>query len=136
MRSTERWIRLIIPDRFELAKLLILVSVVTMAFSGYGIYTLQDSIDEMETFEDDFQFAMEIMNTESFNQSLNLLTASINAGQGSSFTEVVQAMQQSADSFEAYKEARQNLEETYSRYQWLFLFGILGLVAGIVTMLM
>lgn len=123
--------RLIVPTRFELAKLIIVISLVTMAFAGHAIFTLQDSIDDMQTFEEDYDFAMEIMETQSFNQSLNLLSVSVQTGQGSSFLEVVQAMRQSQDSFQTYQQARRNLEQTYQRYQWLFLLGLLGLIAGV-----
>lgn len=118
-------------DEKELGKTLIIVSFTLLLFSIHTLLVMQPAIDEARTTEDRFNQLNEVVNTPQFNQSLNAIQDLQSTSVGNDIDYALQTFRGMQVTAEDQQDIYQHLEETNTRYQWLVLVGLLGIIAGV-----
>jgi len=127
-------------DRHELGRMLLVASTTLLVFSVHSVMTLQESHSEMTQFEEEFDQMQLIINSQSFNQSIQTLESvsqaigqETGAEQLRTARDVFQQIGTSGQKLDSIQSQQQGL---YQTYQWFVLISILGVVTGFVLLLM
>ncbi|MFQ3308315.1 MAG: hypothetical protein ACI977_000547 [Candidatus Nanohaloarchaea archaeon] len=118
-------------DQNELGKILAIVSLTITLFSVYSIMSLQPAMEEAQTAEDRLSQLDEVINSQQFNQSLNAMEDLQTTSVGEDIDYALQTFQGMQTTVNDQQKIYENLENANTRYQWLFLIGLLGLVSGV-----
>lgn len=118
-------------DEKELGKTLIIVSFTLLMFSIHTILVMQPAIEEARTTDERLNQLDQVVNTDEFNQSLNAMQDLQSTDVGEQLDYALQTFQGMQVTVEGQEEIYQDLERTNTRYQWLVLVGLLGIIAGV-----
>lgn len=123
-------------DRHELGRMLLVASATLLVFSVHSVMTLQGSHDTMVEFENEFDQMEIIINSQSYNESLDILEAVEGRTSANQFRTAQQAFQQVGTSAQKLDRIQTQQQDLYQTYQWFVLISILGVVTGFVLLLM
>lgn len=118
-------------DQTELGKILAIVSLTLTLFSVHAILSLQPAIEEAQTAEDRLQQLDQVVTSEQFNQSLNALEDLQTTTVGEDMQYALRTFRGMQVTVEDQQQIYTDLEKVHSQYQWLFLIGLLGIIAGV-----
>jgi hypothetical protein len=118
-------------DQTELGKILAIVSLTLTLFSVHAILSLQPAIEEAQSAEDRLQQLDQVVNSEQFNQSLNALEDLQTTTVGDDIQYALRTFRGMQVTVEDQQQIYTDLEKVHSQYQWLFLIGLLGIIAGV-----
>lgn len=118
-------------DENELGKTMIIVSFTLLLFSIHTILVMQPTIEEARTTEERLNQLDQVVNTQQFNQSLNAMQDLQSTSVANDIGYALQTFQAMQDTVGQQEEIYQTLEKTNTRYQWLVLIGLLGIIAGV-----
>lgn len=118
-------------DQTELGKILAIVSLTLTLFSVHAILSLQPAIEEAQSAEDRLQQLDQVVNSERFNQSLNALEDLQTTTVGDDIQYALRTFRGMQVTVEDQQQIYTDLEKVHSQYQWLFLIGLLGIIAGV-----
>jgi hypothetical protein len=118
-------------DQTELGKILAIVSLTLTLFSVHAILSLQPAIEEARSAEDRLQQLDQVVNSEQFNQSLNALEDLQTTTVGDDIQYALRTFRGMQVTVEDQQQIYTDLEKVHSQYQWLFLIGLLGIIAGV-----
>jgi len=120
-------------DKRELGKVLLVASAAFFVVSVHSALTLNAAIDEVDNTESQLNEMQAVMESQSFNQSMNALEGTDTDEQVDiyeQFSTAVEAFNSAEGAFASMESISEGLENSYSTYQWLVLASILGMVAG------
>lgn len=118
-------------DEKELGKTLIIVSFTLLLFSVHTILVMQPAIEEARNTEERLNQLDQVVNTPQFNQSLNAMQDLQSTSVADEIDYALQTFLAMQDTVTGQEEIYRNLEQTNTRYQWLVLVGLLGIIAGV-----
>ena len=117
-------------SRFELAKIMVIVSTTLIIVSIPAALSFQSAADQAESVNNQLSETSAILNSDRVQKSLDVLRNT----QGSSFEQVssaIDAFEQSRDSINKTESLQSDLNQNMELYQWIVLIGIIGEVAGV-----
>jgi len=118
-------------DQNELGKILLIASTALLVVSVHAALQFQNSYDQMNEVNKQFDKTEGIVESQSFNDSLEALNSVKGSEIASKFTTAAKAFQEAKTAIEASEAAETNLENNVETYKWLVLISILGEVAGV-----
>lgn len=129
-----------IPDKYridkrELGKVLLIASAAVFVVSVHSALTLNAAIDEVEKTDSQLSEMEAIIESDSFNQSMQALESTDTYEQVDlygQFSTALEAFNSAQNGFNSIDDVSEGLENSYSIYQWLVLISLLGCVAGAV----
>jgi len=120
-------------DKTEFGKVLIIASLSLLVVSVHAIYTIDSAVEQASNSTEDLQTTAALVGSDSFQQSMESLAGTGVTISGRSIDEVVADLQYASDSVQDVETLSDELDGAQSTYQWTFLVGMLGLVAGITS---
>ncbi len=118
-------------DETELGKTMIVASATLLMFSLHTVLVIQPAIEEARTTEENLNQLDQVVNSQQFNQSLTAMQDLQTTAVGDDIDYALQTFRGMQVTVQGQEEIYQNLEATNTRYQWLILVGILGIIAGV-----
>lgn len=122
-------------DKRELGKILLIASAAVFVVSVHSALTLNAAIEEVDKTDSQLSEMEAIIESDSFNQSMNALESTDTFEQVDiygQFSTAVEAFSSAGQGFNSLDDVSQGLENSYTTYQWLVLISLLGIVAGAV----
>lgn len=122
-------------DKRELGKVLLIASAAVFIVSVHSALTLNAAVDEVQKTDNQLSEMEAIIESDSFNQSMQALESTDTYEQVDiygQFSSALEAFNSAEKGFNSLDNVSQGLENSYSTYQWLALISLLGCVAGAV----
>lgn len=117
-------------DKREFGKVLLVASLAVLLVSVHAALEFQSASQNLDQMNEKFEETSGIINSESFNQSLQALETVRGTDIGPQFIQAAEAFRDAQGSIEDSREAEENLNSSFEIYQWLILVSILGTVSG------
>ncbi|MFB6292553.1 MAG: hypothetical protein ABEI58_04130 [Candidatus Nanohaloarchaea archaeon] len=121
-------------DRRELGKILVIASTTLLIVSIHATLTLQSVSKDLEQVNRQFDRAEAIIGSSNFQSALEDISKIKGSTLANSAEQAVESFNSAAESMDRVEEAETQVEHKSEIYKWLVLIGILGNVAGIVTL--
>lgn len=117
-------------DKTELGEVMAVTCLALLMISAHAAISLQDSISELEQTNNDLDELRGIMNSQSFESSMEALeTTAVEISQD--FERVYQGFSTMESDLERVKTVEENLKQRYEFYRWIILISLIGIVTGI-----
>ncbi len=120
-------------DRRELGKILVIASTTLLIVSIHATLTLQSVSEELNQVNRQFDRAEAIIESQGFQTALEDISRIQGSTLANSAQQAVESFEQVSNSTDRIEEAGTEVENQADTYRWLVLVGILGNVAGVVT---
>jgi hypothetical protein len=117
-------------DQRELGKLMVVVSTTLLVVSAHAALSFKEAADSMESVNNELDTVSGIVNSQNFQQALDVISSFNSQSISSQVGTFVSAFQGLETSIQDSNQVEQSLRDKYRLYQWLALVAIMGEVAG------
>lgn len=118
-------------DQKELGKVMIVLFAGLLVTSAHAALQFRSAHDSINGLNKNLTKAQAIMESDSFNQSLEAIESVQGTEIGPRFSSAVEAFTTAGSSISEVEKVESDLESTYQLYQWLVLIAIMGEIAGL-----
>ncbi|MFB6190149.1 MAG: hypothetical protein ABEJ91_01115 [Candidatus Nanohaloarchaea archaeon] len=117
-------------DQRELGKLMVVVSTTLLIVSAHAALSFKEAADSMESVNNELDTVSGIVNSQNFQQALDVISSLNSQSISSQVNTFVSAFQGLEKSIKDSNQVERRLRDKYRLYQWLALVAIMGEVAG------
>ena len=114
----------------EVGACIIVASLAVMFFSGLTVLKIKSYHERMQSIDSEIDTTKTELMTEEFNRSVRVLEEIKTSSIGYKISNISSSLRDSAGAVERVASMAEDFEKTYEYYQWVFLYSLLGIVAG------